>query len=331
MFVAALVPVRLFFRFVNVPVARVTREVAAIAAGAAPGLVILLCFKVFLSPPSEFAGALVADRLFDFARYREVVGIMAHYARAFGGDNGPSPAWLLIPSVILVGSGIRREARSSLASMVTLIGLMIVGYSLVYQITPHPLDWHIWTSFDRLMIQLWPAFLFTFFASLGSKSFEDSGVTRFKSVYAVAPAVAAVIAFWFVARALPTPSAAAPAPSDRAPARATAHFFNVLPGSGTQAGWAQLEVSSIESEAIWLMQRYAPTGSTAIEAVSAPVYPAVSGVIPVVEQGKIAVAMVNPGDTPVNVEVSCGAERTAAFTISPEAKVAAFIEDLKHK
>ncbi|MDP7078247.1 MAG: hypothetical protein QF415_00045, partial [Candidatus Undinarchaeales archaeon] len=40
---------------------------------------------------------------------------------------------------------------------------MFMGYVMVYLITPNDLGWHILTSRDRLLLHLWPSFLFSFF------------------------------------------------------------------------------------------------------------------------------------------------------------------------
>jgi hypothetical protein len=34
---------------------------------------------------------------------------------------------------------------------------------VVYLITPHDLEWHIMTSLNRLLLQLWPAIIFIIF------------------------------------------------------------------------------------------------------------------------------------------------------------------------
>ncbi len=41
--------------------------------------------------------------------------------------------------------------------------LMLAGYLCVYLITPYDLNWHLQTSFDRLLTQLWPVGLLIFF------------------------------------------------------------------------------------------------------------------------------------------------------------------------
>ncbi len=43
---------------------------------------------------------------------------------------------------------------------------MLTGYFFVYVITPHDLQWHIATSLNRLLLQLWPSTVFLFFLNV---------------------------------------------------------------------------------------------------------------------------------------------------------------------
>ncbi len=44
--------------------------------------------------------------------------------------------------------------------------LMLSGYFFVYVITPHDLQWHIDSSLNRLLLQLWPSTVFIFFLNI---------------------------------------------------------------------------------------------------------------------------------------------------------------------
>ena len=43
------------------------------------------------------------------------------------------------------------------------VGVMAAGYTAIYIITPHDLRWHLATSLERLMLQLWPSLIFAVF------------------------------------------------------------------------------------------------------------------------------------------------------------------------
>ena len=47
--------------------------------------------------------------------------------------------------------------------MAAVLGLMLLSFYFVYVLTPYEIEWHITTSFDRLLIQLWPALVLTVF------------------------------------------------------------------------------------------------------------------------------------------------------------------------
>jgi hypothetical protein len=48
------------------------------------------------------------------------------------------------------------------------VGLMLLSYYFVYVLTPFDIPWHISTSFDRLLVQLWPSLVLTVFLGLQS-------------------------------------------------------------------------------------------------------------------------------------------------------------------
>jgi hypothetical protein len=53
---------------------------------------------------------------------------------------------------------------------VAVVGLMLLSFYVVYVLTPYEIVWHITTSFDRLLVQLWPALVLTVFVDIGQKA-----------------------------------------------------------------------------------------------------------------------------------------------------------------
>jgi hypothetical protein len=47
--------------------------------------------------------------------------------------------------------------------MAAVLGLMLLSFYFVYVLTPYEIEWHITTSFDRLLVQLWPALVLAVF------------------------------------------------------------------------------------------------------------------------------------------------------------------------
>jgi hypothetical protein len=53
--------------------------------------------------------------------------------------------------------------------MITVVlTLMLVSYYLVYVTTPFDVSWHVSSSIDRLLVQLWPSLVLTVFLGLRS-------------------------------------------------------------------------------------------------------------------------------------------------------------------
>ncbi|MBL4701715.1 MAG: hypothetical protein JKX85_10715 [Phycisphaeraceae bacterium] len=69
------------------------------------------------------------------------------------------PVWALLLSIVWVLTfrpWQRLRQRLPAYGVLLLISLQILTYLLVYQLTPHDLDWHLGTSVNRLMLQVWP-------------------------------------------------------------------------------------------------------------------------------------------------------------------------------
>jgi len=138
--------------------------------GALPGIVLTLWFKFFLAPvvdPLVTQRASMLGRLHDVSRYTEV-------ARGFF-DNllhlGPGvahPLVLLAVLGILVRWQVEKRYRLPLWIATTALVLVFCSYCAVYLMTPYALAWQVQSSFDRLILQVWPGFLLVFFVFLRS-------------------------------------------------------------------------------------------------------------------------------------------------------------------
>ncbi len=59
-----------------------------------------------------------------------------------------------------------RPRAAALWTAATALFLMLASYLAAYLVTPLDLNWHIATSMDRLIVQIWPAMLLTLCALL---------------------------------------------------------------------------------------------------------------------------------------------------------------------
>lgn len=97
-----------------------------------------------------------SERLLDWHRTRQIVVQVSQF---FYGEYS---LW----SLIFLGMWIlscqpwqNRFQSHAAVSVLLVVILQILSYLFVYQITPHDLSWHIITSSNRLVLQIWPALL----------------------------------------------------------------------------------------------------------------------------------------------------------------------------
>jgi hypothetical protein len=139
-------------------------------AGAAPGVLLTLWLKFFLAPavdPLVTQGGTGLARLHDLNRYTTVASGFFNNLLNLG-SGVTHPLILLAILAILVRWQIEECYR--LPSLIATAALILVffSYCLVYLITPYGLTWQVQSSFDRLLIQVWPSFLLVFFIQLRS-------------------------------------------------------------------------------------------------------------------------------------------------------------------
>ena len=133
-----------------------------VIAGSAPVVIAIAWFKLTLAPPSDLgagmASAVFTTRLTDFDRHMTVATLMGQHILRWS----TRLSMTVLPVVGLAAlwmSGRSERARA----MVAVLGLMLLSFYVVYVLTPYDIVWHITTSFDRLLVQLWPALVLAVF------------------------------------------------------------------------------------------------------------------------------------------------------------------------
>jgi hypothetical protein len=148
------------------------RQMLSFALGLLPVLIIIAYFKITLAPSNDllsgqdFQGTL--GRLTDLSRYWVIFKAFVRGSFYFG-------EWyhlIGIPpllGVYLLGVGVKTNAEDRLPTLYALLvlSLTLTGYFLVYVATPHDLLWHLRYSLERLLLQLWPSFIFTYLLIVG--------------------------------------------------------------------------------------------------------------------------------------------------------------------
>ena len=137
--------------------------------GAAPVLLLVIWFKLFLAPASDplfqQGAAGLTHRLTDSARYAQIAKAMIAELYHFG---QPWSHPLLLLAILALTLRFRIDATQARALRASAVALALVftAYCGVYLITPSDLAWHLRTSLPRLYAQLWPSVLLLVFLTL---------------------------------------------------------------------------------------------------------------------------------------------------------------------
>lgn len=136
--------------------------------GLALPLAVIVYFKLFLTPPNDLfdqsSSTSVFERLANFERYSVIA--KSFYEQIFIFGNGKLSLLLIVLYGLIVGlDKTNNRSQPALAATIAIL-LQLVGYFLIYVLTPHDLDWHLHTSLYRLMIHVFPAILFILFVSI---------------------------------------------------------------------------------------------------------------------------------------------------------------------
>jgi hypothetical protein len=80
-----------------------------------------------------------------------------------------SEVWRHYPWLLVLGAGVLicgYDRRLVLRTPLIILSSVVLGYFAIYLITPLDLGYHLGSSLDRLLLQLWPIGLFVFFSSV---------------------------------------------------------------------------------------------------------------------------------------------------------------------
>ncbi|MEZ5353774.1 MAG: hypothetical protein R2762_14135 [Bryobacteraceae bacterium] len=132
--------------------------------GAAPGLVTVAAFKLFLAPPSEFAGgAIHGENL--------LPSLWAMGQQLYGYGLGIGHPVLLL-AVLGFGLGIARTAQPMWSRCMGILAIQFLGYLAAYVVTPNDLTFML-ASTARVIGQIWPALILLLIARLNSPVFAS--------------------------------------------------------------------------------------------------------------------------------------------------------------
>jgi hypothetical protein len=148
--------------------------------GVAPLAAVVGYFKLVLMPvlPEYVAGATGAtllEQLTSIGRHAAVLGLVWPMWLSWGGPLARGSLLVVIAAALLTALPVSgRSGRGSLA----VVALMVVAYYVAYVLTTLDLPWMVATSFERLVMQVWPALVMAAL-SVGQADQRDSARTSF--------------------------------------------------------------------------------------------------------------------------------------------------------
>jgi hypothetical protein len=136
--------------------------------GSIPGVAATLAMKVFLVTSSEAmfpkSAAEAFAKIADPARWWKIIVGFATAVWRLG------PPWahpvVLLAALIVVLGWVSRKERASALWLLAPLGAVAAADFVIFLMTTNDLQWHLDTSVDRLLLQLWPALLFVVFLNL---------------------------------------------------------------------------------------------------------------------------------------------------------------------
>jgi len=139
------------------------RELGSYLLGLLPIGLLLLYFKTQVAPSTYRISVLFPPespaRVTDLSRYATIAKGFANELTTTWAHMGA----LLVLYFGLLGMPPRHKRKPGAACVFLILALMFSGYFIIYLTTSPDLTWHLQTSLDRLLIQLWPHALFGFF------------------------------------------------------------------------------------------------------------------------------------------------------------------------
>ena len=134
----------------------------------------LLLTLHYATEPSEYIRSLAAftTHALDASRHGLILSAAGRFAQAH-------PELVLLPVLAFLVPGERRpDQHEAMATVGLLLGGIAAAYYLVYLTTPYPLDWQLSTSFERLMVQYWPAAIWWVFLAYPVAPAETAAGSR---------------------------------------------------------------------------------------------------------------------------------------------------------
>jgi hypothetical protein len=137
--------------------------------GAVPVGLAVFWLKLVIAPVgpeymSEMAGpAALMERALDPARHALIAGLTGRRWVTWG---GPFAAGALLLTIVAAASATWTRAGQPARVMLPVVVAMFAGYYAMWVLSPLDTPWLIGTTFDRLLMQLWPSLVLVAFSAV---------------------------------------------------------------------------------------------------------------------------------------------------------------------
>ena len=146
------------------------RHIRNYVTGLAIPLLVILFYKFSIPVVNDLLRKNDFLQLLDWSRYEFILRNLAEAILGLGQWPVLSLVAVLLVYALLVWFEYPEVMIVRFVGLAIL--LQLAGYFAVYVWTPHELTWHLQTSKDRLILQIFPAILFLFFYSTRSPDFN---------------------------------------------------------------------------------------------------------------------------------------------------------------
>jgi hypothetical protein len=163
LFLALTIVVLIMFNIIIIKQLRSVKEFFYFLFGLTPILGTEIFFKLKFATPNDLVNlnnlSNSFSHLVQFDRYQQI--FLKFADKVFLFNDGI----ISIMVVYLLFSGLEKDFfnRRTLSPLVTLLGLLFCGYFLSFLITPYDLKWHLNSALYRLIMHVWPSWVFLFF------------------------------------------------------------------------------------------------------------------------------------------------------------------------
>jgi hypothetical protein len=143
------------------------------AAGLVLPLATVLWYKLVVAPvapeymPATETVASVTGRLLDPDRLLAIASAAAGFLVRWG--SPVMPGVLVLVTAAALGAAVPRRGVPS-RYVLAALAIMVAGYAALWISAPFDAVWLVTTTFDRLMVQLWPTLVVTAFALIAPRT-----------------------------------------------------------------------------------------------------------------------------------------------------------------